>query len=153
MIPFYAIKIATTWTSTTRGQRRSHLRQDMIGLPADTPRLFFGDPHGHSVVVRVTCGFRRIIREMSTEFSEKIATVSGRGSGIGAETAKILAARGASVVLSDIDLESVQKVVDEITQAGGTCTPVCSASSPTRSAAVEHSGHGTRTSWSCGASH
>lgn len=57
---------------------------------------------------------------MPPEFSEKVALVTGSGSGIGAETAKILAARGASVVMSDIDLEAAQKVADEVTQAGGT---------------------------------
>lgn len=53
------------------------------------------------------------------EFSGKVALVSGGGSGIGAETAKILAAGGASVVLTDIDLEAAQAVVEEITQGGG----------------------------------
>lgn len=60
---------------------------------------------------------------MSTDFDGKVALVSGAGSGIGAETAKILATRGASVILTDINLEAAQKIADEITRAGGTATP------------------------------
>ncbi|HPS57526.1 MAG TPA: SDR family oxidoreductase [Spirochaetota bacterium] len=56
---------------------------------------------------------------MSNEFKGKVAIVSGGGSGIGAETAKILAAGGASVVLSDISLPAAEKVAAEITKAGG----------------------------------
>ena len=60
---------------------------------------------------------------MSTEFKDKVALVSGAGSGIGAATAKILAGGGASVVLTDINLEAAQQIAEEITQAGGTATP------------------------------
>lgn len=56
---------------------------------------------------------------MSNEFQGKVAIVSGGGSGIGAETAKILAAGGASVVLSDISLPAAEEVVAEIVNAGG----------------------------------
>lgn len=56
---------------------------------------------------------------MSNEFRGKVAIVSGGGSGIGAETAKILAAGGASVVLSDISLQAAEGVADEIIKVGG----------------------------------
>lgn len=56
---------------------------------------------------------------MSTEFLGKVAIVSGGGSGIGAETARILAGAGASVVLSDISLQAAEAVAEEITKAGG----------------------------------
>ncbi|MGI5912588.1 MAG: SDR family NAD(P)-dependent oxidoreductase [Syntrophomonadaceae bacterium] len=56
---------------------------------------------------------------MSNDFQGKIAIVSGGGSGIGAETAKILAAGGASVVLSDISLPAAEGIADEIIKAGG----------------------------------
>lgn len=57
---------------------------------------------------------------MSTEFEGKVAIVSGGGSGIGAETARILARGGASVVLSDVSLQAAEGVAEEITKAGGT---------------------------------
>lgn len=56
---------------------------------------------------------------MSNDFQGKVAIVSGGGSGIGAETAKILAAGGASVVLSDISLPAAENVAAEIVKAGG----------------------------------
>ncbi len=56
---------------------------------------------------------------MSNEFMGKVAIVSGGGSGIGAETAKLLAAGGAAVVLSDIDLTAAERVATEILDAGG----------------------------------
>ncbi|MXS86045.1 SDR family NAD(P)-dependent oxidoreductase [Nitrosomonas sp. HPC101] len=56
---------------------------------------------------------------MSTEFLGKVAIVSGGGSGIGAEAARLLCAGGASVVLSDISLEAAESVAEELTQAGG----------------------------------
>lgn len=57
---------------------------------------------------------------MSSDFKGKVAIVSGGGSGIGAETAKLLAAGGASVVLSDISLPAAESVAEEIVKAGGT---------------------------------
>ncbi len=56
---------------------------------------------------------------MSTQFEGKVAIVSGAGSGIGEETAKILAAGGAAVVVSDIDLEAAERVAGGIEKAGG----------------------------------
>lgn len=56
---------------------------------------------------------------MTTEFLGKVVIVSGGGSGIGAETARILAGAGASVVLSDISLQAAEAVAEEITKAGG----------------------------------
>ena len=54
---------------------------------------------------------------MSTEFLGKVAIVSGGGSGIGAETARILCGAGASVVLSDVNLQAAESVAEEITKA------------------------------------
>jgi NAD(P)-dependent dehydrogenase (short-subunit alcohol dehydrogenase family) len=56
---------------------------------------------------------------MST-FDGKVAIVTGGGSGLGEAIGKDLAARGVRVVLSDIDLESAERVAAEIGEAGGT---------------------------------
>jgi NAD(P)-dependent dehydrogenase (short-subunit alcohol dehydrogenase family) len=52
-------------------------------------------------------------------FDNKVAIVTGGGSGIGAEISRELAAEGASVVVTDIKLEAAQAVTDEIIAAGG----------------------------------
>lgn len=49
----------------------------------------------------------------------KVALVTGGGSGIGAATARLLAANGAAVAVTDIDGESAAQVTDEITGLGG----------------------------------
>lgn len=54
-----------------------------------------------------------------SEFQGKTALVTGGGSGIGKETAKLLAARGASVIVSDIQADAAERVTQEIVQAGG----------------------------------
>ena len=54
----------------------------------------------------------------------KVVTITGAGSGIGAATAKLFATHGAIVVASDINLENVQKIVDEIKKAGGAASAI-----------------------------
>ena len=54
----------------------------------------------------------------------KIVIVTGAGSGIGAATAKLFGTHGAIVVVSDINLENAQKVVDEIKTTGGTASAI-----------------------------
>ena len=49
----------------------------------------------------------------------KIVIITGAGSGIGAATAKLFGRHGVTVVASDINLESAQKIADEIKEAGG----------------------------------
>ncbi len=50
----------------------------------------------------------------------KVAVVTGAGSGIGRATARLMAARGAHVVVSDLDDAGGQATVDAIASAGGT---------------------------------
>lgn len=54
-----------------------------------------------------------------SRFENKVAIVTGGGSGIGAEISRELASEGASVVVTDIKLEAAQAVADQIAAAGG----------------------------------
>ncbi len=53
-------------------------------------------------------------------FDGKVAIVTGGGSGLGEAIAKALASRGAKVIVSDIDLDSAERVAAEVAAAGGT---------------------------------
>ena len=56
---------------------------------------------------------------MSSAFENKVAFVTGAGSGIGEATAKAFAHESASVAVSDIDLDAAERVASEITSKGG----------------------------------
>lgn len=49
----------------------------------------------------------------------RVVIITGAGGGLGAAHAKVFAAEGASVIVNDINEEAAQKVVEEITAAGG----------------------------------
>jgi NAD(P)-dependent dehydrogenase (short-subunit alcohol dehydrogenase family) len=57
-------------------------------------------------------------------FEGKVVIVTGGGSGLGEAISKELAAKGASVVVSDINLPGAQRVVDEIVAAGGVASAI-----------------------------
>jgi 3(or 17)beta-hydroxysteroid dehydrogenase len=54
----------------------------------------------------------------------KVALISGAARGIGAETARKMAAAGATVVIGDVLIERVRATAKEITDAGGKALPL-----------------------------
>ena len=55
----------------------------------------------------------------SLKLAGKVAIVTGAGNGLGAECAKVLAAQGAKVAVTDINLAAAQGVAAAIEQQGG----------------------------------
>jgi len=56
---------------------------------------------------------------MNNTFKNKTVIITGAGQGIGAEIAKIFASRGANVAINDVNHETANKTVEEITSLGG----------------------------------
>lgn len=59
---------------------------------------------------------------MDTNMNEKVALVTGGGSGLGRATAEAFAANGASVIVADIDEDGGRETVSNIESAGGAAT-------------------------------
>jgi len=57
-----------------------------------------------------------------SRFADKVAVVTGAASGIGAATARRLAAEGAALVLADLNAEGLGAMADELTAAGAPVT-------------------------------
>ena len=60
----------------------------------------------------------------SPELAGHVAFVTGAASGIGAATARLLAARGAAVVLADIDEAAVRRVAADLAEQGAAVSAV-----------------------------
>lgn len=60
----------------------------------------------------------------AADFAGKLAFVTGAASGIGAATARLLSAGGASVVLADIDVEAAHSVARELRDAGAVASAI-----------------------------
>ncbi len=61
---------------------------------------------------------------MQTAFAGRVAIVSGGGSGLGEASGKGLAAKGARVLLTDLNLEAAARVAAEIVAAGGVASAI-----------------------------
>ncbi|MEV6162516.1 glucose 1-dehydrogenase [Streptomyces sp. NPDC052052] len=61
---------------------------------------------------------------MTTDFEERTVIVTGAGSGIGRATAVAFAARGARVVVADLNKEGADQTALTITEGGGTALAV-----------------------------
>jgi NAD(P)-dependent dehydrogenase (short-subunit alcohol dehydrogenase family) len=59
-----------------------------------------------------------------TSLKDKIAIVTGAGGGLGSATAIVLAERGATVVVADLNMESAERTAAEIRSKGGVALPV-----------------------------
>lgn len=59
------------------------------------------------------------LSKLSRSIEGKVAIVTGAASGMGRATAQLFADEGAHVAVTDLDMDKVQIVVDEITTAGG----------------------------------
>jgi 3-oxoacyl-[acyl-carrier protein] reductase len=58
------------------------------------------------------------------DLSGRTALITGAGQNVGAETARVLAARGATVGVNDLYADRAERVVEEIRAAGGKAEPV-----------------------------
>jgi NADP-dependent 3-hydroxy acid dehydrogenase YdfG len=59
-----------------------------------------------------------------SSIEDKVVIVTGAGGGIGSATARLLAQRGAKVVVADLKLATAECVVEDIRRSGGTAVAV-----------------------------
>ena len=72
---------------------------------------------------------------MTDRLAGKIVLITGAASGIGAETAKLFASEGAKVMLADINVDTGQRLAEEL---GGAFTPTDVSDEAQVQRAVEH---------------
>ena len=60
---------------------------------------------------------------MSGRLQDKVALITGAGSGIGREASLLFAAEGASVLAVDVNSDSVEETAEKVKAAGGDATP------------------------------
>jgi NAD(P)-dependent dehydrogenase (short-subunit alcohol dehydrogenase family) len=82
---------------------------------------------------------------MSLTFVDRVAIVTGSGSGLGRAYALELARRGAKVVISDLDGSAAERVTQEVQAAGGTA--IAHTGSVTDNADVERMVRGAVSEW------
>jgi 3-oxoacyl-[acyl-carrier protein] reductase len=66
----------------------------------------------------------KLFKKLSRSVKGKVAIITGAGSGMGAATAKVFAEEGVKVVATDVNLESVMRVSEEIKSNGGVCQAI-----------------------------
>jgi rhamnulose-1-phosphate aldolase/alcohol dehydrogenase len=71
------------------------------------------------------------------ELSGRVALITGGASGIGRATARVLAERGAHVVVADLNADGAQEVADELVEAYGCRRSIAVATDVTSEAAVK----------------
>ena len=86
--------------------------------------------------------YKLTLKPPPAEFSGRIVIVTGAASGIGRGISLELAARGASVVLADLDASGLDEVGDQIVRAGG-AEPLTMAGDQSDSAVVDTTVHRT----------
>jgi 3-oxoacyl-[acyl-carrier protein] reductase len=66
----------------------------------------------------------KLFKRLSRSVRGKVAIITGAGSGMGAATAKVFAEEGVKVVATDVNLEAVIRVSEEIKSNGGVCQAI-----------------------------
>ena len=66
----------------------------------------------------------KLFKRLSRSVRGKVAIITGAGSGMGAATAKVFAEEGVKVVATDVNLEAVMAVSEEIKSNGGVCQAI-----------------------------
>mgnify|MGYP003341624361 FL=1 len=66
----------------------------------------------------------KFFKKLSRSVKGRVAIITGAGSGMGEATAKVFASEGVKVLATDINLEGVKRVSEEIRSDKGECTPL-----------------------------